>query len=222
MREYRWAPRSLQVQWFSGRPHGTQHTVPLMAKIFTRRRKKVHEVKSRGDQTQAFRFLSHGNPHRPCLIPPAGSCDDINVICWESLLRDSALEVFIWGGGHMGAFQTPEVPDIPWGKQVFNISIMSSFTKTVQAQWLFSPDENPPRYKFPDSSQGQAMDFPKATAPGLFCTGRQDCFKECSQAVDKSVSDRENSEGLIHLPSKMCRLRQEVPQQRGWGRRWEK
>lgn len=97
-----------------------------------------------------------------------------------------------------------------------------SSTETVRAQWAVLTRGEPSR---DTSSQiparGQA-DFPKATAPGLFCTGRQDCFKECFQAVDKSVKAIGRTvRGWYIFQVKCAGWGREVPQQRGWGRRWE-
>lgn len=159
MREYRWAPRSLQVQWFSGRPHRTQHTVPLMAKIFTKEKEKGTwgEVQRRSDTS--FQIPLPWESHRPCLIPPAGSCDDTwNVICWESLLRDSALEVFIW----------EVVTWVPSKLQKFQTTLRKAgiqhkpqcrLQKQSRHSELFSPDENPPEIQVPRFQPGARQTF---------------------------------------------------------------
>lgn len=63
--------------------------------------------------------------------------------------------------------------------------------------------------KFPDSSQGPGRLFLRPQPQAFSAQGDRIVSRSAPQAADKSVKAyRENSEGLIHLPSKMCRLRQ--------------
>lgn len=143
------APRSLQVQWFTGRTHRTPHTVPLMAKIFTKEKGKGTWVEVWGRSGTSFQIPLPWESHRTCLIPPAASCDN----CWESLLRDSALKVFIWEvitwvqTSKLQKFQsTLRKAGIQHKPQCLLQKQSSTMSYSHQMRTLL-------KYKFPDSSQ---------------------------------------------------------------------
>lgn len=163
------APRSLQVQWFTGRAHRTPHTVPLMAKIFTKEKGKGTWVEVQGRSGTSFQIPLPWESHRTCLIPPAASCDNTREMLsagracflfffWESLLRDSALKVFIWEvitwvPSKLQKFQsTLRKAGVQHKPQRLLQKQSSTMSCSHQMRTLL-------KYKFPDSSQGPGRLF---------------------------------------------------------------